>query len=60
MTYSSSLHEPALDELFADPIVQLLMKRDGVISTELHPLLEGVSEKISDRQTPFSATTVPA
>lgn len=28
-------HEPSLDELFAEPIIQLLMQRDGIHANEM-------------------------
>ena len=33
------LDEPSLDELFAEPIVQLIMKRDGVNATDMRGVL---------------------
>lgn len=33
--WSNGSNEPSLDELFAEPIVQLLMKRDGVHAREM-------------------------
>jgi hypothetical protein len=36
MGYSSSQsYEPSLEEIFAEPIVQLLMKRDGIHAREM-------------------------
>lgn len=32
---SNGSKEPTLDELFAEPIVQLLMKRDGIHAREM-------------------------
>ena len=32
---SKGSNEPSLDELFAEPIVQLLMKRDGIHAREM-------------------------
>ncbi len=32
---SNGSTEPTLDELFAEPIVQLLMKRDGIHAREM-------------------------
>jgi len=28
-------HEPSLDELFAEPIIQLLMQRDGIHANDM-------------------------
>ena len=33
------LKEPSLDELFAEPIVQLIMKRDGVEALDIRSRL---------------------
>lgn len=33
--WSAGTQEPSLDELFAEPIVQLLMKRDGIHAREM-------------------------
>lgn len=33
--WSAGSNEPSLDELFAEPIVQLLMKRDGIHAREM-------------------------
>lgn len=33
--WAASLKEPSLDELFAEPIVQMLMKRDGIHAREM-------------------------
>lgn len=32
---TSGSNEPSLDELFAEPIVQMLMKRDGIHAREM-------------------------
>ena len=46
---ASSKDEPSLDELFAEPIVALLMGRDGVEAHELRAALEQVSMRLSAR-----------
>ena len=33
--WSTASTEPSLDELFAEPIVQMLMKRDGIHAREM-------------------------
>lgn len=40
--YEKAITEPPLAELFDDPIVQLLMKRDGVVMSDLQPMLEQI------------------
>lgn len=35
-------HELTLDQMLADPIVRLLMKRDGVEDAEIRQLVEGL------------------
>lgn len=35
--------EPSLDELFAEPIVQMLMKRDGVRASDMQNQLRRVA-----------------
>lgn len=52
MTDKTSEHEPLLDELFADPIVQLLMQKDGVQERELRPLINQLSEYMDARAKP--------
>jgi len=42
--------EPALQEMMGDPIVQMLMKRDGVNKDALVPLLEQAAEFVHNRQ----------
>ena len=49
MNHKTSIHEPPLDELFADPIIQLLMKQDGVMERDLHPMLERLAERIAHK-----------
>lgn len=51
MAYTSSLHEPLLDELFADPIIQLLMQKDGVAVDDLHPMLDWLAREIAVKST---------
>ena len=41
----SGSYEPSLDELFAEPIVQLLMKRDGVHPREMQYQLRRVAHR---------------
>lgn len=36
--------EPSLDELFEDPIAQLLMERDGVEEREVRKILDDVRQ----------------
>lgn len=44
-TDTELLEEPSLDELFAEPIVQLIMKRDGVNATDMRGALCRVLNK---------------
>ena len=46
---SFSNDEPSLDEVFAEPIVTLLMQRDGVNDHELRAALERISTRIATR-----------
>jgi hypothetical protein len=39
--------EPDLDELLADPMAQLLMRRDGTDEAELRDLLEKVGRRLN-------------
>lgn len=36
------LAEPTLDEVLAEPIVALIMKRDGVVSGDMRDVLERI------------------
>lgn len=49
-------HEPTLEEMFNDPIIQLMMRRDGVrveeLQTHLHRAQNGASGR-ADRQPRF-------
>ena len=38
--------EPSLSDIFKDPIIQMLMKKDGVSKTDLMPVLKAASRKI--------------
>jgi len=40
MTGTLYLNEPALDEVLADPIVHLVMRRDGIGPSELRAAIE--------------------
>lgn len=44
-SWASGGNEPSLDELFAEPIVQLLMKRDGVHAREMQHQLHRVAHR---------------
>ena len=43
--WASGSHEPSLDELFAEPIVQLLMKRDGIHPLEMQHQLQRIAHR---------------
>lgn len=49
MTYA--LNEPTIDELLADPLINALMRADGVDARELAALLRSVARQIGG-QTP--------
>ncbi len=38
--------EPSLDELFAEPIVQLIMERDGVNATDMRGYLNRILSRV--------------
>ncbi len=42
--------EPELDEVIADPIIRLLMQRDGVTVEQLLPLLAQTSRKLQSAE----------
>lgn len=48
MAYESAKQEPPLEEVFADPIVRLLMKTDHVEAGQLSSLLGLASKQIAD------------
>jgi len=52
MENATSQPEPLLDELLSDPIVQLLMKTDGVQEQELRPLINQLTESMNARAKP--------
>jgi hypothetical protein len=54
MKYASSEHEPLLDELFADPIIQLLMQKDGVQEQDLWPLIDRVAQHMHSKMLPLN------
>jgi len=37
--YEEAKQEPTLAEMFSDPIVQMLMERDGVLQADLEPVI---------------------
>lgn len=37
--YEEAKQEPTLAEIFSDPIVQMLMERDGVLRTDIEPVI---------------------
>ena len=39
--------EPSIEEMLADPIVRLLMRRDGVLAGDVRTLLAGAVERLS-------------
>lgn len=43
-TFIAVGEEPALDEVMSDPIIVMLMQRDGVRSEEITPLLDSARE----------------
>ena len=43
--YGAGATEPSLDELFAEPIVQLMMKRDGIHAREMQHQLHRVASR---------------
>jgi hypothetical protein len=49
------LKEPTLGEMLDDPIVQTLMKRDGVQRASLELLMSDVREKRTDAEAHLSA-----
>ena len=49
------LKEPTLGEMLDDPIVQILMKRDGVQRASLELLMSDVREKRTDAEAHLSA-----
>lgn len=51
----SGVLEPALKEMFDDPIVKLLMERDGVSKKNLMPLLKEAAVKIRERESEVAA-----
>ena len=42
--------EPEIDDMMEDPIIKLVMKRDGVTPQFLMPLLRQAAERIQDVQ----------
>ena len=42
---SEPLGEPTLEEIFAEPIVRLIMKRDGVKDTDLRSEIDRVQRQ---------------
>lgn len=41
--------EPSLREVLKDPIIQLIMKKDGVSSKELIPVLKEAANKLTKK-----------
>jgi hypothetical protein len=39
--------EPSIEEMLADPIVRLLMRRDGVLAGDVRTLLAGAAERLN-------------
>jgi hypothetical protein len=39
--------EPSIEEMLADPIVRLLMRRDGVLAGDVRTLLARAAERLS-------------
>jgi hypothetical protein len=39
--------EPSIEEMLADPIVRLLMRRDGVHAGDVRTLLAGAAERLN-------------
>lgn len=46
MSNETVVLEPSLSEMFKDPIIQMLMKKDGVSKTDIMPMLKKASQKI--------------
>ena len=44
--------EMTLDELLADPIIQLLMRQDGVAESDMRALMAGVGAALAARRWP--------
>lgn len=41
--------EPNLDDMFADPLIETLMRADGVDASELRPALDEMADLVSAR-----------
>jgi len=40
----TGINEPSLDELFAEPMIQLIMRRDGIAQDTLEQALKELAE----------------
>ena len=49
LQYDEALVEPQLDEMFEDPIVKALMKKDGVVVSDLKPMLEQIAREFESK-----------
>ena len=45
-SWANASKEPSLDELFAEPIIQMLMKRDGIHANEMQHQLHRVKQRL--------------
>jgi hypothetical protein len=39
--------EPSIEEMLADPIVRLIMRRDGLVAGDVRAVLAGAAERLS-------------
>jgi hypothetical protein len=46
--------EPSLDEVFSDPMIHVLMKRDRVDADDLRGFLQDMRSKLGARATPHA------
>jgi hypothetical protein len=46
--------EPSLDEVFSDPMIHVLMKRDRVDADDLRGFLQDMRNKLGARATPHA------
>ena len=42
--------EPTLDDMLADPLIETLMRADGVDADELRPALSEIAQLVSSRE----------
>ncbi|MES2984139.1 MAG: hypothetical protein V4735_03020 [Pseudomonadota bacterium] len=50
-TDADLLGEPTLDEILADPMIQLVMKRDGVDERDMRGQIERISQRFQTLET---------